>query len=102
MLSSILSVGKNEKNSLSYLSHHVRKPFSANETFNAELLMKHFKLSPLCCPVASFVRLTSGFKGVVYTRDWTGQKTGGRAGGDKREKKRPLSFLYRTDTELLD
>ena len=80
---------------MSDLSHDVRKPFSANGTFNAELLMKLFKLLLLCYPVASFVRLTSGFE--LFIRE-TGRvkKPGGRGGwggADKREKKNHFYFF---------
>ena len=86
MLSSILSVSqkffsiKKEKNSLYDLSHDVRKPFSANETFNAGLLMKLFKLLLLCYPVASFVRLPSGFEELFIRETEQVKKPGGRGG----------------------
>ena len=78
---------------MSDLSHDVRKPFSANETFNAELLMKLFKLLLLCYPVASVVRLTSGFE--LFIRE-TGRvkKPGGRGGwGGLIKERKKTSFI---------
>ena len=69
------------------LSHDVRKPFSANETFNAELLIKLFKLLLLCYPVASFVRLTSGFEELFIRETERVKKPGGRGGVIKERKK---------------
>ena len=40
-----------------------------------------------------FCKANKWFWGVVYTRDWTGQKTGGSWGGDKREKKNHFHFF---------
>ena len=80
---------------MSDLSHDVRKPFSANETFNAELLIKLFKLLLLCYPVASFVRLTSGFEELFIRETERVKKPGGRGGGDKREKKNHFHFFIK-------
>ena len=71
LLSSILSGGqkfsyiKKEINYLSVFSHDGRKPFSANETFNYLITFSFILESHcgnICCLVANFVRLASGFE----------------------------------------
>ena len=77
------------------------------------LLYEKVSCGNVCCSVASFVRLKSGFEelfiwetGRVKKTGWAegvrrGEGRGGVRGSDKREKKRTLSFLYRTDIGLV-